>query len=109
MSRVRCKTCKGEYNTTTEDGGAYMHVCPPVHGVKVRHADGTRAIVAPDAVAADDQVLGDVLLQRKQARDETPDLENRDARGIPRIKAEGRGVTPIPDDVVPVVGIPDAV
>lgn len=108
MSRVRCKTCKGEYATTSADGLPYMHVCPPVRGVKVRHADGTRAIVAPDAVLGDDQVLEEVLLKRKQGRDETPDLDNRDERGIPRIKAEGRGVTPIADDVVPVVGIPDA-
>jgi len=108
MSRVRCKTCKGEYDTTTADGLPYMHVCPPVRGVKVRRADGSRAIVAPDAVLADDQVIAEVLLTRKQARDETPDPTNRDERGIPRIKAEGRGVTILADDVVPVVGLPDA-
>jgi hypothetical protein len=109
MSRVRCITCKGEYTTLSADGTPYMHVCPPVRGVMVRHADGTRAIVAPDAVLADDQEIGEVLLARRRGRDETPDLANRDANGVPRIKAEGRGVTAIADDVVPVVGIPDAV
>lgn len=107
--RVRCKTCKGEYDTTAPDGLPYMHVCPPVRGVKVKRADGTRAIVAPDAVLADDQVIAEVLLPRKNGRDETPDLTNRDATGKPRIKAEGRGVTELPDDTVPIIGIPDAV
>jgi len=109
MSRVRCRTCKGEYDTTTADGLPYMHVCPPVRAIKVRHADGTREIVAPEAVVATDEQIAEIYLPRKQGRDERPDLENRDARGVPRIKAEGRGVTPIPDDVVPIVGLPDAV
>jgi len=106
--RVRCNTCQGEYDTVAADGLPYMHVCPPVLGVKVRHADGTRAIVALEAVAVDDQVIGEVYLARKRGRDETPDLANRDAAGVPRIKAEGRGVTTIAADSYPVVGLPDA-
>lgn len=106
--RVRCNTCRGIYQTVSPDGLPYMHVCPPVRGVKVIHVDGTRAIVAPDAVLPDDQVIAEVLLPRRRGRDETPDFANRDATGAPLIKAEGRGVTQLPDDVFPVVGLPDA-
>ena len=105
---IRCNTCQGLYTRLTPDGLPYMHVCPPVRGVKVIHADGTKAIVAPGAVLPDDQVIAEVFLPRRGARDETPDLTNPDGRGGYRIKSPGTGVTQVPDDAFPVVGLPDA-
>jgi len=128
--RVRCKTCGGEYDTTTPDGMAYFHHCPPIAAVKVQQKDGSLVLVPrvieyvdevdPDTgktvkvptyvlpAGVDGTVVEEVALERKDARNENPDPKRRDAQGKTLPIADGLGVDPIATPTLTKIGLDDA-
>lgn len=128
--RLRCNTCRGEYDDTSADGIAYFHVCPPVVLVRARFDDGTigtsplRAYrgltIAPDQAAKDALVAGgtpgvDIVVEL--ARRTAPRLDARDENTLRRdgkagelrvLKAEGTGTTAIAPAPAPPAPVADA-
>src|SRR4051812_30964027 len=114
VATLKCNTCGGEYPPVQADGMEYYHVCPPIDCVKVQRDDGSIVIVPrvtrtvedkdpvtgapmlrlefvlPDGVTGD--VIGEIGVERKGARNENPHPFDRDATGKATIIAEGAGV-----------------
>ncbi len=129
--RVRCLTCRGEYDRILPDGQPYYHACPPVPAAlatrggvtglitvsRLRPTDlvtvlraGASLVVAVADVVPTDVRVGDVALPRPNARDENigaTTIVNGKIVGVP--KADGAGVVPIPDVVFPGVPVLDVV
>ena len=96
MTRRRCNTCNGEYETQNPDGSDYYHACPPRRVLRVQHQDGTRETILPGQLLQTDTVLRELLRPRPNFRDENT-LRREGARNEVRvIKAEGTGATDIP-------------
>ena len=120
--RFRCNECRGEYDDASPDGVPYAHVCPPITRVKVKRDGQPRRVDLADlrdtdlirvqrgdqaieilvsAMQPGDVRLDDVSVDRPAGdrRDETADPGDVDRSARPdknrRIRAEGRGRTPI--------------
>jgi hypothetical protein len=115
---LKCKTCGGTYRAVLPDGTEYYHACPPLsvaelqdgldHGtVTLSTRDAARLQAAQDADAqhppakdAPSQaaiVLGTIVVERPQRRDEN--VTGRvDAKGRSLIKAGGQGADVVAAD-----------
>jgi hypothetical protein len=81
MSKQRCNSCNGTYETELPGGALYQHACPPEIFTTREIQDATGKITTPE-----------VRAPRPNPRDEN---FITDAAGITRIKAAGLGTTPI--------------
>ncbi len=88
----KCNTCGGTYAPILPDGMRYFHACPPLHRVRVKHQDGTTAVVDVDKVVPTDERLEDVFVERADKRDENVMLNGA---GTVKPKAEGKGTTTV--------------
>lgn len=91
MSRVKCNSCGGVYDTQLPDGSTYFHACPPLSGDEVKRAiesgslqltveqrarvDAAAAVDAKAPVAAGetsrvDQVYAELAITRPNTRNE---------------------------------------
>lgn len=106
---LQCRTCGGIYDDIGADGIAYNHVCPPIPAAKVRRLDGSIVIVARDQVAKDDVVLSELMLTRRNARNENPDVSQKAVDGKRPIVSDGAGVDVLATAAPILVGLPNAV
>lgn len=114
---VKCLSCGGTYEPIQADGTTYFHACPPlaVHEIRRGLGDGTvqlpratlqrlRAAENSDAQAPPpagelsqvDQVLGALVIERPERRDENVVPTSDRERSGRRMKAEGRGIEDVP-------------
>jgi hypothetical protein len=90
MARYQCNTCQGEYDELGADGMLYFHACPPLHRARVRR-EGQELELEASELRETDEVLERRTINRPDHRDENRNPNDRDERGLARIRAEGRG------------------
>lgn len=112
----QCNACGGVYDEIGPDRVPYYHVCPPVIRVPVLRdgqrqlvdldklrptdsirvlRDGQRTTVLVSAMVAGDVRLGDVPVQRRNHRDETPVPFFDGVKMTSRPRLEGAGVVDV--------------
>jgi hypothetical protein len=89
----RCNTCGGAYDDVQADGTLYFHTCPPIPIHKVKRPDGTVVTIEGNVSPDQGEVVETTFRERPDKRDENVMLDP--AVGQVRIKAEGKGRTPV--------------
>lgn len=98
---TKCTTCGATYQQTLTDGMQYFHRCAPLSAPELAAKVIQGKVTLPLGETADDAVARRIY-ERAALRDEN--LPSTDAKDKVKQKAQGGGVTIVPDPIVgPVV------
>lgn len=96
MALVKCRSCRGVYETEQHRNTKYFHACPPIELVTVERLGVVREVERKD-VTPDDVELRSRLAPRPGGRDENVRVTGFDRNGSAETarKADGAGVDPV--------------